>query len=139
MRPLLQFLGFCIIVFFVVGEFQGWYVGFAPNTPMFVYKMDRVVTVRRDVNYDSEMPFKLDGRVRNGEVRVQAFFEVPPSFQRGTSGSQPRQIFDQEFSAGQTIRLNESLRGGQGRYTIRMTYTEATGLFRLDVPQERVF
>ena len=135
MRPLLQFFGFCFIVFFVVGEFQGWYVGYAPQTPMFLYKQDKTVNVKHDVELDSSLAFNLDGKVRDGSVRIEAYFEVPASFQQGSQGKAPRLVFEEEFTAGQFIDLDETLKNGRGRYTLRIVYRDAVGLFNLKIPE----
>lgn len=132
MRALLQFLGFCFIVFFVVGEFQGWYVGMATQTPMLVYKMDKAVEVTRDVLYEDQFDFDLRGKVNDGTVRVEAFFEIPPSFQAGTAGKAPKKVFDEEFSTGQEIQLDKILKSGKGRYTVRILYEDVTGIFRMN-------
>ena len=134
MRPLLQFFGFCFIVFFIVGEFQGWYLGFAPNTPMLLYKQDYNTNVVRDVRFGDELPLELSGKVRNGSVRVEAYFEIPSSFQQGTQGTQPRLVFEQDFLAGQQINIKEALDRGRGRYTVRILYRDATGIFELNLP-----
>lgn len=135
MRPLLQFLGFCFIVFFVVGEFQGWYVGFAPQTPMLLYKQDQTVNVKHDASFRDSMTFDLEGRVRDGRVRIEAYFEIPPSFQGNTSGTPPRLVYEEEFLAGQRINLKETLRNGRGRYTVRLIYRDVTGVFTLELPE----
>ena len=101
---------------------------------MLLYKQDHNVNVVRDVRFEDELPLELSGRVRNGTVRVEAYFEVPSSFQQGTSGTQPRLIFEQDYREGQTLNINEVLDRGRGRYTVRILYREATGLFELDVP-----
>jgi hypothetical protein len=132
MRALLQFLGFCFIVFFIVGEFQGWYVGLPLQTPMLVYKVDKAVEVTRDVLYEDQLDFDLRGKVNDGVVRVEAFFEIPPSFQAGTAGKAPKKIFDEEFGTGQDIQLGKILKAGKGRYTVRILYDKATGIFRMN-------
>lgn len=135
MRPLLQFFGFCFIVFFAVGELQGWYVGVAPQTPMFLYKQDQTVNVKHDVELDKGLTFDLEGQVRHGKVRVEAYFEVPPSFQQGTQGKAARLVFEEEFSTGQHISLEETLNNGRGRYTVRIIYRDAIGIFKLGLPE----
>ncbi len=132
MRALLQFLGFCFIVFFVVGEFQGWYVGLATQTPMLVYKVDKAVEVSRDVHFEDQFDFDLRGKVSDGVVRVEAFFEIPPSFQAGTAGKAPKKVFDETFATGQDIQIDKILKSGKGRYTVRILYEDATGIFRMN-------
>jgi hypothetical protein len=136
MRPLLQFLGFCFIVFFIVGEWQGWYVGYPPSSPMLLYKMDREVSIRRDVKLEDDFSFDLRGRVRDGSVLVEAYFEVPSSFQQGTKGKSAKKVYDAAFSRGEVIDLSKILKSGQGRYTIRIMYQDATGVFRLNASGE---
>ncbi|MCA9839533.1 MAG: hypothetical protein KC422_21670 [Trueperaceae bacterium] len=137
MRPLLQFAGFCFIVFFIVGELQGWYVGMPPSSPMYLYKMDKTVNVVRDVKYVDELEFGMHGKASRGTVIVEVFFEIPPSFQSGTTGTTPKRIFSQEFFAGERIDISEFLKKGKGRYTVRLTYTDVTGTFRMELPKER--
>lgn len=134
MRPLLQFAGFCFIVFFIVGEFQGWYVGVPPNTPMYLYKADKTVNVVRDTHFMDSLDLNLRGKVNNGNVKVEVFFEIPSSFQAGTAGKSPKLVFSEEFFAGQSINVFDTLKKGKGRYTIRFSYDEATGSFRLKLP-----
>ncbi|MGL4608470.1 MAG: hypothetical protein ACRCYY_02125 [Trueperaceae bacterium] len=131
MRPFLQFLGFCFIVFFIVGEFQGWYAGVATRTPMFLYKMTRDVEVTREVSED-ELNLRFSGKVRDGTVGLEVYFEIPPSFQGGTIGKPPKKIFEEAFLTGQTIDLQETLKSGKGRYIVRIIYNQATGTFRLN-------
>ncbi len=138
MRPLLQFLGFCFIVFFIVGEWQGWYVGVPPSSPMFLYKMDKEVNIRRDVRLEEDFNFNLSGRVRDGSVQVEAFFEVPVSFQQGTQGKKAKKVLDEVFSTGESIDLSKILKAGQGRYTIRIIYQDTTGVFRLNTSGEGI-
>jgi hypothetical protein len=132
MRALLQFLGFCFIVFFIVGEFRGIYAGMATQTPMMLYKGTQAVEVTRDVLYEDKFDFDLRGKVNAGVVRVEAFFEIPPSFQAGTAGKAPKKVFEQEFGTGENIQLNEILKSGKGRYTVRILYNQATGIFRMN-------
>jgi hypothetical protein len=136
MRPLLQFFGFCFIVFFVVGELQGWYVGFPPSSPMLLYKMNKEVTIKRDVKIEDKFDFNLSGKVRDGIVEVEAYFEVPPSFQQGTSGKQAKKVFNVIYSSGESIDLSKILKSGQGRYTIRILYQDVTGIFKLNASGE---
>ncbi len=132
MRALLQFLGFCFIVFFIVGELRGIYAGMATQTPMLLYKGTQAVEVSRDVLYEDDFDFDIKGKVNDGTVRVEAFFEIPPSFQAGTAGRAPKKVFEQEFGTGENIQLNEILKSGKGRYTVRILYDKATGIFRMN-------
>jgi hypothetical protein len=136
MRPLLQFFGFCFIVFFAVGELQGWYVGFPPSSPMFLYKMDKEVNIRRDVRLEDDFDFDLSGKIRDGVVEVEAYFEIPPSFQQGTAGRKAKKVFDEIYSTGDDIDLSKILKSGQGRYTIRIIYQDVTGIFKLNTSGE---
>jgi hypothetical protein len=135
-RPLLQFLGFCFIVFFAVGELRGWYVGLASHTPMLLYKMNQDVSASRIINYSDKLDFDLTGKVRKGTVRLEVYFEVPSSFQTGKAGTRPRQILEQEFFEGQTINLKETFEEGRGKYTVRISFEDATGIFNLDLPNQ---
>ena len=139
MRPLLQFLGFCFIVFFTVGELQGWYIGVPPSSPMLLYKMDREVNIRRDVRLEDDFSFDLRGQVRDGSVEVEAFYEIPSSFQQGTQGKSAKKVFDEVYSTGETIDISKILKAGQGRYTVRIVYQDTTGVFRLETSGERQF
>jgi hypothetical protein len=136
MRPLLQFAGFCFIVFFAVGELQGWYVGMPPNTPMYLYKMDKTVNIVRDVKYADELDVSMNGKVNRGSVLVEVFFEIPPSFQNGSTGTKPKLLYSEEFYVGQRLNVAEYIKKGKGRYTVRLTYNDVTGTFKLKLPRE---
>ena len=136
MRPLLQFVGFCFIVFFIVGEFQGWYLGLPPQTPMYLYKMDKTVNITRDTHFNDALDLNMRGRVRRGNVTVEVYFEVPPSFQANSAGIAPKLIFSEAFYVGQTVSIFDTLDEGKGRYTLRIHYQDATGSFTLKLPSE---
>jgi len=134
MRPLLQFAGFCFIVFFIVGEFQGWYVGVPPTTPMYLYKSDKTVNITRDVRLLDSLDLNLRGKVGDGNVKVEVFFEIPSSFQAGTAGKAAKLVFSEEFFPGQTVNVFDTVKRGKGRYTIRLSYEQMTGQLRLKLP-----
>ena len=136
MRPLLQFAGFCFIVFFIVGEFQGWYLGIPPQTPMYLYKMDRTVNITRDTHFEDALDLTMRGRVADGNVKVEVYFEIPPSFQANTAGVAPKLVFSEEFYVGQTVSIFDRIDEGKGRYTIRIHYENVTGSFRLKIPTQ---
>lgn len=125
-------------MFFIVGEWQGWYVGFPPSSPMFLYKMNREVNIRRDVRLEDTFSFDLSGRVRDGMVQVEAYHEIPPSFQQGTQGQKAKKVFEQVFSPGEQIDLSKVIKSGQGRYTLRIIYQNTTGVFRLNASGEGI-
>ncbi len=134
MRDLIIFVLILVGIFFAIGEWRGWYLGIPNQTPIFVYKNDHhartpVRTVTR-----SDMPIEVSGEVRRGTVRVQVLFESPASFQTGAAAQPQRTVFDQTFSRGQRIALNQVFAEGRGIYTIAMTYNDASGTFRINYP-----
>lgn len=136
MRGILQFLGFCTIVFFVVGHWGGgWFLGVAPQTPIFVYKKDAVTTLERRAINASEFPFRIEGRVREGTLTVRGSYERPTSFQHFQQQPIPERIyFEERFIQGQTVNLSEFLRQGPGIYRVQLSFEDATGMFDVDVP-----
>jgi hypothetical protein len=120
------------VIFFGVGEWQGWYVGAAPHTPIFVYKKDYTHT--RQTTHAESYEFTLSGRLRQGSLIVEASYERPPSVQTSRQGEPERCVFRQEFRAGEPIVLSENLRNGAGIYRIRLIFDDATGSLRLKVP-----
>ena len=134
MRGLLGFLIFLVIIFFVIGEWQGWYLGVAGQVPMLLYKKDTItLATRRTLSTDS-LPFTLSGKVRNGTVKIEGYYQQSGSFQTGAKAGNERAIFEAEFSKGQEINLNETLDNGRGNYTIRLIFQNATGVFNLKLP-----
>lgn len=134
MRDFIIFVLLAAAVFFGVGEWQGWYIGIAGQTPIFVYKRDATaVTSRRTVSR-TDFPFTVTGTVRNGTVRVEGYFEQPQSFQTGRGGQPERLVFEQEFSQGQRINISEIMSRGQGIYRVRLVFDNATGTFQIRIP-----
>lgn len=134
MRDLLGFLLVLTVIFFLVGEWRGWYLGVPGQTPVFVYKKDQVAqSARRTIN-TSAYPVDISGRVRNGKVQVEVYYQDVGSFQASAGARRERRIFNQEYAKGQPVVVKRTFEEGKGMYTIRMTFDDATGLFRLDVP-----
>ncbi len=134
MRDFLVFVLLVLGIFFGVGEWRGWQLGVPGQTPVYVYKADGTAEIsRRTINRDT-FPLELWGRVRNGDVTVTVTYQDLGSFQEGTRSGPVREIFDETYSFGERIDLNELLDEGFGRYTVRLDFSEATGLFRFRVP-----
>lgn len=134
MRGLLTFLIFLAVIFFVVGETRGWYLGFPTQTPILLYKMDHSAeTARRTVSRD-DMPVSFSGEVRRGSVTVQVRYQRPSSFQTGAAAGNEQVLFEQTFNQGQRIAIDRLFELGGGIYTVDVTYEDATGLFRLGMP-----
>ncbi|MDQ3458468.1 MAG: hypothetical protein M3498_04045 [Deinococcota bacterium] len=134
MGGLIRFLVIGAIIFFGVGEWQGWYLGVAPYTPVLVYKKDHVFTYNRQRIADQPFPVDFRGRLRRGRVTVEGYYERPASLQTGQRGTPPRRIFSETFEAGQLVSVVGEMRQGRGIYTVRVSYEDATGLFRLARP-----
>ncbi len=134
MRQLLTFLVLAAIVFFVVGEWRGWYIGIAGQTPVYVYKKDADTDVtRRTINLDN-LPLEITGDLQNGSLRVTVTYERPASFQTGAAGLAPQLVFDRSFNRGQRVAIKELIQEGVGVYTVDLHFQDATGLFRVNVP-----
>lgn len=134
MRDIIIFLLILTGIFFAIGEWRGWYLGIPNQTPIFLYKNDHVArTPIRTVTRD-DMPINVSGQVRRGTVRVQVLFESPASFQTGAAPVPQRGIFDQTFTRGQRLGIDEVFREGRGVYTVVMTYADASGTFRINYP-----
>jgi hypothetical protein len=134
MRDIVIFLLILTGIFFAIGEWRGWYLGIPNQTPIFLYKNDHVArTPIRTVTRD-DMPIAVSGQVRRGTVRVQVLFESPASFQTGAAPQPQRGIFDQTFTRGQRLAIDEVFREGRGIYTVVMTYADASGTFRISYP-----
>jgi hypothetical protein len=131
---LFKFIAVAAIIFFGVGEWQGWYVGLATQTPVLVYKKDYTHTHTRQTTHAESYEFTLSGRLRQGNLIVEASYERPPSVQTSRQGEPERRVFRQEFRAGEPIVLSENLRNGAGIYRIRLIFDDATGSLRLKVP-----
>ena len=134
MRPLLQFFGFVFIVFFIVGELQGWYLGFPPETPMLLYKADQIVSSSRTAKFENSFPLDFKGKVKRGEILVEVLFNIPASFQGQKNATAPVRIYHKTFYEGDDINIDKLLRKGKGRYTVRISYSDSTGIFKLKMP-----
>lgn len=136
MRGFLTFLVIAAIVFFAVGETHGWYLGIPSHTPVFVYKMTASGQASRQTFNVDALPVKLTGTVRHGSVEVKVVFQTPESFQSMKPAGPDDTIFEQTYSKGQRIAIDRKFEGGKGDYTVVLNFTDATGLFRLVVPNE---
>lgn len=134
MRGLLTFIVILAIVFFAVGETRGWYLGVPSQTPIFVYKKDHVAQTQRRTVSRSDMPVSFSGEVQRGSVRLEVRYQRPSSFQTGAAGSAEQVVFEQTWNKGQRIAFDRLFENGGGIYTVYVTYTDATGLFRLGMP-----
>lgn len=135
MRGLIQFAVVVAVLFFGVGEWQGWYLGVPPHTPMILYKKDHVVTVSRRTMTAQSFDFGLEGRLRQGRLTVEAYYERPESFQTGRPGESARRVYQETFAAGQSVRVAQTLRQGQGIYRVRLTFEDSSGTLRLRLPE----
>ncbi len=134
MRDLLGFLLILVIVFFVVGELRGWYLGVPTQTPVFVYKKDFSATTTRRTILRTDMPLRFSGNVNRGTVTVSVAYERPESFQTSQGAAPPRVIFERTFTAGQRAFVDEVFTNGGGVYRVTVRYQDATGLFRVQMP-----
>jgi hypothetical protein len=132
-----DFLGFLLIlavIFFVVGEISGWYLGVASQTPILVYKKDFTAeTDRRTVTRD-DMPVKFSGQVRRGTVTVTISYQRAESFQTGREGQARTVLYERAFRVGERIFVDELFTSGPGVYSVNVRYEDATGVFRLTLP-----
>lgn len=134
MRDFIIFVIFVVAVFFGIGEWQGWFLGIPGQTPVYVYKRDFVANATRRTINREELPLSVSGKVRRGTVTVRATFRKPDSFQAGTRGSEEKEVFEQEFRAGQIINLSELIDEGVGVYRVQLIFNDATGLFKVKLP-----
>ncbi len=136
MRGSLQLLAVAVVIFFGVGEFLGgWYLGLAPQTPVFVYNNTHTTVVTRRALTEGAFTFSVDGQVRGGTVTVEGLYERPASYQNpGQATLPPRRLFGARFGPGERVKITETLKAGTGVYRVRVTFEEATGLFRVTVP-----
>ncbi len=134
MRGLLTFLVILAVIFFAVGETRGWYLGFPTQTPILVYKMDHVAQTTRRTVSRNDMPVRFSGEVRRGSVTLQVRYQRPSSFQTGQGAGAPQTLFEETWQQGQRIAFDRLFERGGGDYTVTVTYTDATGLFRLEMP-----
>lgn len=134
MKGFLGFIVFLAAVFFGVGEFKGWTLGIPSQTPLLIYKSDSWLgATRRTVNRQ-DFPFTVSGKVSSGKVRVEGYYELPTSFQSGKAGKPEKLVFEEEFTQGQSINISETLKNGRGQYRLKIMFENATGMFRVKVP-----
>lgn len=134
MRDFLVFLVIVAVVFFAVGETRGWNVGVPAQTPVFVYKRTgEAVASRRTLSLES-LPVALHGKVRHGTVKVTIAYQRPSSFQTGAGEGDRRVLFEQSYRSGERIAIDQAFDGGTGDYSIRLGFDDATGMFRLKLP-----
>lgn len=135
MRGLLTFLVLLAIVFFAVGETAGWYLGLPGQTPVLVYKKERVTEVSvRTVNR-SDMPLTFTGDVKRGSVNLEVRYQRPSSFQTGQAAGAQQVIHQERYTAGQRINFDRRFSMGGGIYTVVLAYHDATGIFQLRHPR----
>lgn len=135
MRDLVIFLLLVAAVFIGIGEWRGWYLGVPGTTPVVLYKMDhRAVTDVRTVTR-SDMPIRVEGRVRRGTLTVAVTHERPTSFQTGEPALPERVLYEGTFNRGQRVMLNDLFDAGRGIYRVRMTYADVSGIFRFTFPR----
>jgi hypothetical protein len=135
MRGFLVFVIFLAAIFFGVGQFKGWTVGIPSQTPLLIYKSNSWLgTTRRTVNRQ-DFPFTVSGKVSEGKVRVEGYYELLESFQTNKGGKPEKLVFEKEFSKGQTINISETLKNGGGQYRLKILFEGATGIFKVKVPK----
>lgn len=135
MREFLGFVLFVLIVFFVVGETVGWNVGTLSQTSVFVYKRDGQSVASRDTIRRNDMPLKVSGRVRDGEVEVLVIYQDTGSFQTNRPPRPPETLLRETYVRGQTIAIDDIFDEGQGRYTVELRFRNASGTFSARFPQ----
>lgn len=114
MRDLIGFLLILVIVFFVVGELRGWYLGVPTQTPVLLYKKDFTATTQRRTVLRTDMPVRFSGTVNRGTVAVSVTYERPESFQTGQQAASTRVIFERTFTVGQQAFVDEVFTNGAG-------------------------
>lgn len=134
MRGLLTFLVVLAIVFFVVGETRGWYVGIPGQTPILVYKKGHFAETTRRTLQRTDMPVRFTGEVKRGAVTIEVRHQQPSSFQTNQAAGAQRTLFKETYRAPQRIALDRVFESGGGVYSVMVTYEDATGVFRLEVP-----
>ena len=134
MRGLITFLIIVAVVFFAVGEARGWYLGYATQPPILVYKKDHVADTSRRTLSRTDMPVRFTGEVRRGSVHLEVRYQRPSSFQTSSGAGAEQVVFEQTWTRGQRIAFDRLFELGGGVYTVYVTYTDATGLFRLNMP-----
>ncbi len=134
MRGLLTFLVVLAIVFFAVGETRGWYLGIPGQTPIMVYKSDHFAETTRRTTQRNDMPVRFTGEVKRGAVTVEVRYQKPTSFQTNQAAGDQRKLFLETYRAPQRIALDRVFESGGGVYTVMVTYEDASGIFKLEVP-----
>jgi hypothetical protein len=134
-RDIVVFLLILVGLYVAVGEWRGWYLGVPGQTPVVLYKKDHVARTPVRTVARSDMPIAISGRVTRGSVKVQVFYERPTSFQTNAPGLPERLLYEATFSRGQLITLNQVFSEGRGIYTIAVTYVDASGTFRFQLPR----
>lgn len=135
MRGFLIFIAVVAAVFFGVGQTRGWLVGVVGNTPIFAYNTSASISGMRNALNSEEINFSVEGKVQKGTVVVEATYERPQSFQNQTQKALPeRTLFTQEFRKGETITVNEVVKGGQGFYRVRLSFNKGSGRFKVTLP-----
>ncbi len=132
---LLVFLG----IFFGIGEWQGWNIGLAGNTPTLVYKKDAQVRVVRRVRVDDQLPFTFKGNLSDGDLIIKGFFKTAANFETNAHEGKDKLIFKEEFHKGDKVNIEHILKSGKGVYVIELNYKEATGFFNLKIDKTRQF
>ena len=132
----IKWLAFLTIVFFGVGEFAGGrYLGVASQTPVMVYKKTTSKQVTRRTLLRNEFPFRIDGTLQSGTLTVEGVYGRPTSFQdQSVKLLAAKTYFSESFEAGRPIHIDERLKKGSGVYTLRLTFTDATGKVTVNVP-----
>lgn len=134
MGRLLRFLIVVAIIFFGIGEWQGWFLGVTGQTPLLVYKKDHVAESTRRTVMRDDMPINITGNVKNGSVTVRIHYERPASIQTSAQALPERMVFERAFHKGQRIALNEIVEEGRGNYRTEIAFENATGVFNLKLP-----
>ncbi|MFA5550778.1 MAG: hypothetical protein WDA03_04095 [Trueperaceae bacterium] len=134
MRGLITFLIIVAVVFFAVGEARGWYLGFPTQTPILVYKKDHTADTSRRTLSRTDMPVRFTGEVQRGSVHLEVRYQRPSSFQTNTGAGSEQVVFEQTWTRGQRIAFDRLFELGGGVYTVYITYSDATGIFRLTMP-----
>ena len=134
MRGFLTFLLVLAVIFFAVGETRGWYLGIPGQTPILVYKKDHFAETTRRTLQRTDMPVQFSGEVKRGAVTVEIRYQQPSSFQTNQAAGAQRKLFEETYRAPQRIALDRVFEAGGGVYSVIVTYEDATGIFRLEVP-----
>jgi hypothetical protein len=138
MRGFLTFVILVVVVFFAVGETHGWYLGIPSHTPVFVYKMTATGQASRQAFTAEAIPVLVSGSVRHGSVEVKVIFQRPESVQKNMPAGPQDTIFDRTYQTGDRIAIDQTFKAGQGDYTVVLQFNDATGLFRLRLPNENL-